>query len=116
VDQGVPYQMMSPDPDQYPGEIIETDLAAGKIDVAIVWGPIAGFFAKRVQQPLLQVLPLRSEPGVKLDFAMAMGVRHGEREWKQQVEQLIASRRDDIQAILREYRVPLVDDSGALIP
>ncbi len=116
VAQGVPYLMMSPDPDQYPGQLLETELAAGKIDVAIVWGPIAGFFAKRVQQPVLQVLPLRSEPGVKLDFAMAMGVRHGEREWKQQVEQLIASRRDDIQAILREYRVPLVDDSGALIP
>jgi quinoprotein dehydrogenase-associated probable ABC transporter substrate-binding protein len=116
VDQGVPYLMMSPDPDQYPGQLLETELAAGKIDVALVWGPIAGFFAKRVQQPLLQVLPLRSEPGVKLDFAMAMGVRHGEREWKQQVEQLIDSRREDIQAILREYRVPLVDDSGALIP
>ncbi len=115
VDQGVPYLMMSPDPDQYPGQLLETELATGKIDVAIVWGPIAGFFAKRVQQPVLQVLPLRSEPGVKLDFAMAMGVRHGEREWRQQVEQLITSRRDDIQAILREYRVPLVDDSGALI-
>jgi hypothetical protein len=56
---------------------------------------------------------MRSEPGVRFDYAMAMGVRHGEREWKQQVEQLLDSRRDEIQAVLREYRVPLVDDAGA---
>jgi quinoprotein dehydrogenase-associated probable ABC transporter substrate-binding protein len=116
VDQGVPYLMMSPDPAQYPGQLLETELAAGKIDVAIVWGPIAGFFAKRVQQPQLQVLPMKSEPGVKFDYAMAMGVRYGEREWKQQVEQLLDSRRDEILAVLREYRVPLVDDSGNPIP
>lgn len=113
VDQGVPYLMMSPDPAQYPGQLLETELVAGKIDAAIVWGPIAGFFAKRVREPLLQVLPMRSEPGVRFDYAMAMGVRHGEREWKQQVEQLLDSRRDEIQAVLREYRVPLVDDAGA---
>lgn len=116
VDQGVPYLMMSPDPAQYPGQLLETELAAGKIDVAIVWGPIAGFFAKRVKQPQLQVLPMKSEPGVKFDYAMAMGVRYGEREWKQQVEQLLDSRRDEILAVLREYRVPLVDDSGTPIP
>lgn len=116
VDQGVPYLMMSPDPAQYPGQLLETELAAGKIDVAIVWGPIAGFFAKRVQQPQLQVLPMKSEPGVKFDYAMAMGVRHGEREWKQQVERVIESRRDEIQAVLREYRVPLVDESGTPLP
>ena len=44
---------------------------------------------------------------------MAMGVRYGEREWKQQVEALIESRRDEIQAILKEFGVPLVDESFA---
>ena len=111
VDQGVPYLMMSPDPAQYPGQLLETELAAGKIDVAIVWGPIAGFFAKRVKQPQLQVLPMKSEPGVKFDYAMAMGVRYGEREWKQQIEGLIESKKPEIQAILREFGVPLVDES-----
>ena len=57
VEQGVPYRMLSPDPDQYPGEIIEKDLVAGKIDVAVMWGPIAGFFARRVQTPELAVGP-----------------------------------------------------------
>jgi mxaJ protein len=113
VDNGVPYAMLNPDPAQYPGEIIERDLAAGKIDVAIVWGPIAGFFARRVKQPALTVVPMKSEPGVRFDYQMAMGVRYGEREWKQQVESLIDSRRDEIAAILKEYGVPVVDDSFA---
>lgn len=108
IEQAVPYPIMSPRPDQYPGEIIEQDLAAGKIDVAIVWGPIAGFFAKRVKSPELTVVPMQSEKGVKFDFQIAMGVRHGERAWKQQVEKLIADNRQAIEAILTEFNVPLL--------
>jgi len=111
VESGVPYPMMNADPAQYPGEIIERDLAAGKIDAAIVWGPIAGYFAQRVKTPTLTVVPLKSEPGVKFDYQMAMGVRYGEREWKQQVESLIDSQRGQIAAILKEYGVPVVDES-----
>lgn len=110
VDSGVPYPIMSPDPQQYPGEIIEKDLASGKLDAAIVWGPIAGYFAKRVKSPALTVVPLQSEPGVKFDFQMAMGVRYGEPDWKRQVEGLIESQKPAIDAILREYNVPLVDE------
>ena len=111
VEQGVPYQIMNADPAQYPGEIIEKDLASGKLDVAIVWGPIAGYFAQRVKTPALMVVPMKSEPGVRFDYEMAMGVRYGEREWKQQVEGLIESNRPQIQAILKEYGVPIVDAS-----
>jgi mxaJ protein len=111
VDQGVPYKLLNADPQQYPGEIIEKDLAAGKIDVAIVWGPIAGYFAQRVKTPALVMVPLKSEPGVKFDYQMAMGVRYGEREWKQQIEGLIDAKQSEIQAILKDYGVPLVDAS-----
>ncbi len=111
VDSGVPYPILSPDPEQYPGEIIERDLASGKLDVAVVWGPIAGYFAKRVKTPALVVVPLRSERGVKFDYEMAMGVRYGEPEWKKKVEGLIESTRPEIQAILKEFGVPMVDDS-----
>lgn len=112
VDQGVPYKMMSADPAQYPGQIIENDLAAGTIDAAVVWGPIAGYFAQRVKQPALTVLPLKSEEGVQFDYAMAMGVRYGEREWKQQIEGLISTKQADIQAILKEFGVPLLDNTA----
>jgi hypothetical protein len=42
---------------------------------------------------------------------MAMGVRYGEREWKQQIETLIDSKQKEIRAILDEFGVPLVDDA-----
>lgn len=115
TEQGVPYRMLNPDPEQYPGEIIEKDLAAGKIDMAIVWGPIAGFFSKRVKSPELLVVPLKSEPGVKFDFEMAMGVRYGEKAWKDQIEQLIDKNRPQIGAILASFGVPQIDASGNLI-
>lgn len=114
VERGVPYKIMTADPQQYPGEIIERDLANGKIDVAIVWGPIAGYFSKRVKSPHLNVVLLKSEPGVQFDYQMAMGVRYGEREWKQQVEALIQSQRAEIQAILEEFGVPLLGDADVV--
>ena len=107
-----PYPMMSPDPDQYPGQLIDTELAQGRVDAAVLWGPIAGYFAKRVKSPELVVIPLRSEPGVKFDYAIAMGVRRGEADWKATVEKLIADNQAAIAAILREYSVPLLDDHG----
>lgn len=109
------YQMLSPDPDQYPGQIIDQELAQGKIDAAIVWGPIAGYYAKQVSKVELVVVPLKSEPGVKFDYEMAMGVRYGEREWKETVDKLITDNRPAITAILREYSVPLVNERGELI-
>jgi mxaJ protein len=113
--QTKPFPMMSPDPDRYPGEIIDKDLAQGKIDAAIVWGPIAGYFAKRVRNVDLAVIPLQSEPGVKFDYAIAMGVRQGDAEWRATVDKLIAENKPAITAILREYNVPLVDERGESI-
>jgi quinoprotein dehydrogenase-associated probable ABC transporter substrate-binding protein len=114
LDQAVPYRMMNADPDYYPGEIIEKDLTEGKIDAAIVWGPIAGYFAKRVSQPRLILVPLASEPPIRLDYDIAMGVRFGEREWKATIERLIAENQSAIEQILRSYGVPLLDAEGAI--
>lgn len=111
-EQARPYAMLSPNPDQYPGEIIEKELAQGKIDAAVVWGPIAGYYAKRVRNVELAVIPLRSEPGVKFDYAIAMGVRQGEPEWKAGVQKLIDENQAAITAILREYGVPLANERG----
>lgn len=116
VDSGVPYRMLNARPDFYPGEIIEKDLVAGDIDAAIVWGPVAGNAARRVTDQELVVVPLKSEPGVKFDFAVAMGVRFGESGWKRTIETLIAENQAQILQILKEYRVPLVDENGNPVP
>jgi quinoprotein dehydrogenase-associated probable ABC transporter substrate-binding protein len=110
--QVTPFPMMSPNPEQYPGETIEKDLAQGNIDAAVVWGPIAGYYAKRVRNVELAVIPLKSEPGVKFDYEIAMGVRQGEREWKATVDRLLVDNKAAIATILREYNIPLVDAQG----
>ena len=114
--QAKPYPILSPDPDNSPGDIIEKDLVQGKIDAVIVWGPIAGYYAKHVRGTPLAVVPLASEPGVKFDYAIAMGVRYGEPEWKATIEKLIADNQGAIDRILRDYGVPLVDEHGQPLP
>ena len=111
--QAKPYPILSPDPDNSPGDIIEKDLVQGKIDAVVVWGPIAGFYAKRVRDTPLAVVPLLSEPGIKFDYAIAMGVRFGEPEWKATIEKLIADNQGAIDGILRDYGVPLVEEEPA---
>ena len=77
-----------------------------------MWGPIGGYFAKRITSAQLVVLPLKSEPGVRMDFGVAMGVRQGEKAWLSLIQQALDQRRDDISQLLTEYGIPLVDDKG----
>lgn len=116
IDLGVPYQALIADPEKNSGQVIEQDLLAGKIDAVIIWGPIAGYYAKRYPEAQLLVLPMQSEKNVKFDFEIAMGVRYGEKAWKQTIEDLIAKNQSKIDAILNEYGVPLVAPPPATGP
>jgi len=113
VNQGVPYQQMNPNPDESPHDAVQRDLASGKLDAAILWGPIAGHVAKNIREREMVVVPLPSEPGVRFDYDMAMGVRYGEPEWKAQIQALIDRRKPEIDAILRAYGVPLLEPRPA---
>ena len=112
LDQAVPYRLLNADPNHYPGKIIDDDLVGGKIDAAVVWGPIGGYFAKRIAAPELAVLSLKSEPGVRLDFGVAMGVRQGEKAWRSLIQQALDQSHEEIAQILRQYNIPMVDDKG----
>ncbi len=111
--RAAPYRMMNANPDYYPGKIVDEDLAQGKIDVAILWGPIGGYFAKQVKDVEIKVLPLDSERGIRFDYAIAMGVRHGETEWRARVEAAIDDAGAEIKQILREFGVPLAQADSA---
>jgi quinoprotein dehydrogenase-associated probable ABC transporter substrate-binding protein len=114
--QAESYAQQSGDPHENPGGIIERDLAAGKIDLAIVWGPIAGFLVDRHSgQGAWRAVAFRPEPGIKFDYEISMGVRFGEKEWKETLDAWIAGHRGDIDTILTSYRIPLIDDKGNLI-
>ncbi|MCW5623784.1 MAG: quinoprotein dehydrogenase-associated putative ABC transporter substrate-binding protein [Burkholderiales bacterium] len=115
VDSGIPYRMLNADPDFHPSQILERDLVDGTLDAAIVWGPVAGYAAKRITGAELVVIAMPSEPGVRFDFAVAMGVRHGETDWKAQIDALITANEARITEILDEYGIPRVAEGGAAL-
>lgn len=121
-DNVVAYQLMfDPNyhPEDYPGRQIE-DLLAGRIDVALVWGPIAGYFQKKKGAESLVLVPIEEaaaraeggDPGEKtgLPFAfdMSMGVRKGNGDLKARLEQALDRKRGEIKAILEDFGVPLL--------
>jgi len=60
-------------------------------------------------------VPFQPDPEIQFDFRIAMGVRFGEREWKDRMERLIDANRPRIQAILAAYGVPQLDDEGRIM-
>jgi quinoprotein dehydrogenase-associated probable ABC transporter substrate-binding protein len=116
LDQAESYAQQSGDPHENPAGIVERDLVAGKIDLAIVWGPIAGFLVDRHSgKGAWRAVPFKPDPGIKFDYEISMGVRFGEKEWKDTLDAWIASHRGEIDTILASYRIPLIDDKGNLI-
>ena len=57
----------------------------------------------------------KPDPGIKFDYEISMGVRFGEKEWKETLDAWIAGHRGEIDTILMSYRIPLIDDKGNLI-
>lgn len=101
---------------EHPAQQAVEDLAAGKIDMALLWGPIAGYWAKRSPVPL-EWVPLRSDPGLNtpMDYRISLGLRYGETEWLETLNRLIRENQKEIDRILDEYGVPLLDSRGRLM-
>jgi quinoprotein dehydrogenase-associated probable ABC transporter substrate-binding protein len=95
-----------------PARQLVHDVAIGTIDSGILWGPIAGYFAKMEDVPLSVVpLPL-NEGSPRLDFRITMGVRYNEPEWKRTINSLIRKKQPEITQILLDYGVPMLDEQG----
>lgn len=94
------------------GNIISA-VANGKIDVAIVWGPLAGFYAKRQQVSLVltPVSPAIDPPGIPFTYAISMGVKKGNTQLRDQLTSFLERRKLDIDTILHDYNVPLLSIS-----
>ena len=107
LDQGIPYQTMTGDDENNVAMQIEKDLKAGIIDMVILWGPMAGYVTSQSPGGTYNIIPMQSTPGMKFDFSMAMGVRYGDNQRKNMLEDLIDKNLGQIQAILSEYNIPL---------
>ena len=87
------------------------DLMSGQIDAGVLWGPMAGFYAKRANPPL-HVTPLVKETtGPRLVYRIGMGVRNADQNWKRQLNRLIQENQPEINKLLLDFGVPLLDES-----
>jgi quinoprotein dehydrogenase-associated probable ABC transporter substrate-binding protein len=106
-----PYALMIDTRIDSSAEAMINDLAKGEIDAGVLWGPIAGYYAKRVDPPL-HVTPLVKETtGPKLVYRIGMGVRAADQNWKRQLNRLIQENQPAINKILLDFGVPLLDEN-----
>jgi quinoprotein dehydrogenase-associated probable ABC transporter substrate-binding protein len=91
------------------------DLKKGDIDVGILWGPMAGYYAKQSDPPLTVVPLLKETAGSPLMFRIGMAVRPSDQEWKRTLNRLIMENQTEINKLLMSYNIPILDESNAPI-
>jgi quinoprotein dehydrogenase-associated probable ABC transporter substrate-binding protein len=105
-----PYPLMIDTRVDSSAEAMINDLTSGAIDAGVLWGPMAGFYAKKAT-PALHVTPLVKEAtGPKLVYRIGMGVRAADQNWKRQLNRLIQENQADINQILLDFGIPLLDE------
>ncbi|MDE2064513.1 MAG: substrate-binding domain-containing protein [Bradyrhizobium sp.] len=107
-----PYPLMIDTRVDSSAEAMINDLNKGDIDAAILWGPMAGFYAKKSDPPL-HVTPLvKEKTGPQLVYRIGMGVRRSDQNWKRLLNRLIQENQPEINQILIGYGVPLLDENN----
>lgn len=110
----VPYVLSSADPDFFAGKVIMNDMLEGEVDMAFIWGPIAGYFAKRSPEDLV-IIPVPSEPRMRFDYPISIAVRPGDHELLRPLQLVLRKRQDDVEKLLIDYNIPMLDGNGQLV-
>src|SRR6476620_1776624 len=102
-----PYALMIDTRIDSSAEAMIKDLAKGEIDAGVLWGPLAGYYAKQVNPPL-HVTPLVKETtGPKLVYRIGMGVRAADQNWKRQLNRLIQANQPANKQVPPHFGCPL---------
>lgn len=103
--------------DNPPARVMDA-VAGGEVDVAVVWGPLAGYFARRQAVPLVvvPVFPEVEPPGLPFAFDISVGVRKGDKHLRDEINDILARRRSDIRKILDDYGIPVAEPAPAAKP
>jgi quinoprotein dehydrogenase-associated probable ABC transporter substrate-binding protein len=87
------------------------DLAIGEIDAGILWGPMAGYYARQASSAVTVVPLVKETTGPRLVYRIAMGVRFADQEWKRLLNRTIQENQLAINTLLLGFGVPLLDDN-----
>jgi quinoprotein dehydrogenase-associated probable ABC transporter substrate-binding protein len=91
-------------------EVMIKDMLAGTIDAAILWGPMAGYYAGKSDADLAVVPLVKETTGSRMIYRITMGVRPSDQEWKRTLNRVIKDSQAEINKILLEFGVPLIDE------
>jgi quinoprotein dehydrogenase-associated probable ABC transporter substrate-binding protein len=111
IDNVIGYTVYGDYRDENPPARVVDAVGKGEVDLAIVWGPLGGYFARRHEVPL-EVVPVSpaADPHLPFTFSIAMGVRKGDKELHDEVDAVLARKHDEIERILDDFGVPRVPD------
>jgi mxaJ protein len=84
------------------------DMVNGKLDVAMMWGPMAGYFAQQNPKLKFERVALKDETRLPMAFDMAMGVPRGQAELKAKLEAAMEKAQPEIEGILKKFGVPML--------
>jgi mxaJ protein len=92
-----------------PAEIVEA-VERGDVDVAFVWGPLAGYFDARSPVPLRiePVTPWFADMQWPMQFDISVGVQKDNQKLLNEIDQVLGRRSGDIRKLLARYHVPVV--------
>jgi quinoprotein dehydrogenase-associated probable ABC transporter substrate-binding protein len=91
-------------------EVMIKDLNEGTIDAAILWGPMAGYYAKKSGLDLAVVPLVKEKTGSRMMYRITMGVRPSDQEWKRTLNRVIKDNQAEINTLLLDFGVPLIDE------
>lgn len=91
-------------------EVVIKDMLAGKIDAAILWGPMAGYYVKQLKANVTMVPLVKEKTGSRMSYRITMGVRPSDQEWKRTLNKVIRENQAEINKLLLDYNVPLIDE------
>lgn len=87
------------------------DLDTGEIDAGILWGPMAGYYARQAKSATTVIPLVKETTGPRLAYRIAMGVRFADQDWKRLLNRLIAENQPAINQLLLSFGAPLLDDN-----
>ena len=116
MDQTSIYQLMVDTRIDQPAHAMSDDVVRGRVDVGLLWGPIAGYYTKHDRLPLRLTFLDPEDARVRLDYHIAMGVRPADVAFRRRLNGVIARDQAQITQILNDYGVPLLDEQNRPVP